>query len=510
MSSRSLLSEEDYEELLEEIHGRARSNCLPSVKELLGHEDETLHDTLVEPDAEVGEHKARLHRRLSFADGTSFVVGVIVGSGIFATPGQVLLNAGSVGLTLLAWLAAGVVALFSSFIYAELGSAIPHAGGDSEYLRLAFGYPWSFAFVYSMFFVIKTGGLGIVAITFARYLAPQIFSLSITDPDLDSDVRVKALAVLCITSLTVFNCFGVHAGAWLQNLFSVSKAALITLLISAAVMGVFQDPSIAVDNSRGLFEGSSLTGLGPAMIGALWAFDGWNDIVFLSEELKNPARDVSRCAIYGIFGVVAIYILVNISYLCIIPAAAFKVSQVIALDAASRAFGPWAGTCAALLTAASVLGSCNGSILVGGRYLYATSREGQFFSFLGRVSRKTGAPYPALLTQGGLACLVLLAPAANLASLIQYFGVAVWLFYGLTAAALIKLRHDFPDLPRPYSVRPYPLVPLTIIAVAGYLIVTSFVEQPFPSLLSLAFVLSSVPVYYLFFRVQEPVVTRLS
>ncbi|KAG0563253.1 hypothetical protein KC19_8G016100 [Ceratodon purpureus] len=452
-------------------------------------------------DEELGTSNSELglRRSLSLVDGISMLVGIIVGSGVFTSPGVVLQDAGSVGLGLTAWIAASFMALCSALVYAELGAAIPQAGGNAEYFRIAFGEAWGFAFIWTMFFVLTNGSVAIVAITFSRYIVAGFTGVSPLESDVDSDPVVKAVAIGCVAVLTIWNCFGVHLSAKLQNVLSAMKLLLVSILVVAAISFVWDDSHVLKKNMHKPFKGSDFSGFGVSCVAAMWAFSGWGDLVFLTEELKDPARNIPRGTISSMAIVMVIYLLLNVTYLCILPASVVKTSAVVAIDATNAALGPWAGSLMSILVSLSALGAANGIIICGARYLYAAARQGQIFKSIGLVGVRSRAPYVAHLLQGTL-CTLLLLQSSNFVELISFLGVSSYLFYGLSAAAHIKLRHDLPDLHRPYTLGFYPYAPLIVICFSLYLVVSALIAQPLPTSLSLGFVVSSFPVYYLFIR----------
>ncbi|KAH8931753.1 hypothetical protein BDL97_19G037400 [Sphagnum fallax] len=356
-----------------------------------------------------------LRRHLTLLDGISVLLGIIIGSGIFASPGVVLQHTGSVGLGCIAWLAAAFMALCSALVHAELGAAMPQAGGNAYYLKVAFGDAFSFAFIWTMFFVLVNGSLAIVAISSARYFLIGITGANITEIDLDSDPWSKAIAIACVVGLTICNCFGVVVSNRLQNIISLIKVVLVLLLAVAAGAFLWGSTDVLQTNLHQPFAGSTPFGFGLGTVAALWAFAGGGDIVYLAEEMKDPAKDIPHSTIGGISLVAVIYLIINFIYLCILPAADVKLSSVIAIDATKTALGSWAGLTTALLVAVSVLGTANAIILYGARYIYAAARDGQvprMLTCLKLLRQQNGAPYVALLAQGAICVLLLLQSSA--------------------------------------------------------------------------------------------------
>eukprot|EP00897_Mesotaenium_endlicherianum_P002783 jgi/Mesen1/2532/ME000161S01585 len=365
------------------------------------------------------------------------VVGIVMGSGIFASPGVVLQDVGSVGMALVTWVVAGVVAYASSLLYAELGSAIPHAGGDGEYLRVC-------------------------------------------------SMPCPLLLLLLLLS-------------WLQNALTLTKTLLVLLIVVAAAAFVAQDARVAHQNASTPFDASSWRHVGPGLIAAIWAFDGWSCIVYLSEELVEPARDLPRCIAAAMATVAAVYVVLNIAYLCVLPAQEVKSTQVVAVLTVQRALGGWAARVTALLVAANVLGCANGSLMATSRYLYAAARQGQLPRPLAAVL-PNGAPAASLVAVGVWTSVVLAVSSNDLEKLLDYFGIAAWVFYAAVAAALIHLRRTRPDMCRPYRACLYPATPLLLILIAVFLITTSLLSNIIPSLVSLALIVLGFPVYFMCFQ----------
>lgn len=483
----------------DDINSRGRGHIQPSLG--LSEESSSIsqsQNTYIEgaagpeEDTEAGHG---LKRSLTLFDGISVLLGVVVGSGIFASPGVVLGDVGSVGLALLTWTAAGCIAYCSSLVYAELGSSIPAAGGDGEYLRIAFGDMMSFVYTWMFFFVSCGGGNSIVVLTFARYAGGLLADLAGFDGVEGLGTNwVKVIAIAAVAILTIVNCRGVELGSAVQNVLSGTKAVLVALIVVAAAAYVARDRKIVLANASRPMEGSSWAKLGPGLIAAIWAFDGWNSIMFMSEEFIDPARDLPRTVAYSMLITCTTYVAMNIAYLCVLPAAVVKSTQVIAVLTVSNALGSTAGKLTSLLVAFNVLGASNSCLMTSARYLYAAARQGNLPSLLAVVSGN-GSPVPALILSG-LWTSILLALSSNLEQLLNFFGIATWIFYGAVAVALMRLRRAMPGLRRPYSVRPYPAAPLLLVAVSLYILTSSLYANPIPSLLSIGLVVLGFPVYY--------------
>ncbi|KAG6541955.1 hypothetical protein Mapa_016680 [Marchantia paleacea] len=460
-------------------------------------------DRNVESEPLLRANGVKLRRELSLFDSLSISVGIIVGSGIFTSPGVVLLNAGSVGAGLLSWIAAGMLALLSSLTFAELGASIPLAGGSGAFYKVAFGRPWSFFYVWSMFFAVMPGSINLIATSFAQYLLAGISSVELEPGELNGDVRVKYIAILCVVMLTLFNCAGVRFGAVVQNLLGACKAALVVLVVVLGISFSINDRTVLKRNMAKPFRGSSLSGFGPSMVAALWAFCGWGDVVFLAEELKNPDKDIPRTCFYSVAIVTITYLAVNFSFLVVLPSTDVQSSVTVAMDMGKVVIGQGAGRWIAIIVAISLLGSNNGVIMCGGRYLYGAAKSGEAHRWLGHVSEFTSAPTTALICQGVWSVFLLLC-SSNFLEILSYFGAASFFIYGLSAAAQIQIRHKLPDLHRPYGVPFHPVVPIIVICTCAYMVFSTISTSFFHSACAIVFMFISFPVYYCLVEGKNP------
>jgi L-type amino acid transporter 9 len=447
-----------------------------------------------------------LRRSLSLFEGVALVLGTVIGSGIFASPGKVLDAAGSVGLSLIVWIVGGLLSLAGALCYAELGTALPLAGGEYAYLSKSLGRPCSFVFTWTQFFVMKTTTQAIISIIFANYLGRVLFGPSMEE----NDWRLKVIAISAIVLITTINCISIRWGSLVQVSCTVLK---IAALIGITILGLASLVGFTSVDSSGSFVapftslkpdlvGSNIiNGFGLSMISALWAYEGWNHLNYVSEELKNPERDLPRAIVVGLVGVIIIYIFVNVAYLAVLSPQEVIASQAVATDFAVKVIGRDLGLILIpLAVAISTFGATNGFMLTSSRIFYAAARDGQFPSFLNQINPTTGVPTRALITQGVWACILLALPATGFSTLLSFYGFAAWVFYGLAAISVIILRWKYPDLERPYKVWLYPYVPIIFFAVSCFLILNSIITTPSQSFYSLISILSGIPVYYLFFR----------
>jgi APA family basic amino acid/polyamine antiporter len=426
----------------------------------------------------------QLQRTLTLFDATMINVGTIIASGIFFVPATIAHLVPFSGLILLAWMVAGLVSLLGALSIAELGAAMPRAGGMYIYLREAYGPVWGFLYGWSAFAVTNTASIAAIAVGFATYLG---FFLPL------DTFGVRLVAVLSIIALTLLNCGGLKLGAWTQNILTVSKLGAFGVLILFSVIlrgGSVEHfdpllPSIPVSGFLGPF--------GLALVAALWAYDGWIEITFVSGEVREPQTTIPRSILYSTITVMIVYVVVNMAYLYVLSATGMAASTLVASDAAVVLIGGTGAGVIACAVMVSTLGSNNGIIFTAARVPYAMAREGEFFRVLGAVHPKFRTPHMALIVQGILACLLTLT--GTYTQLITYIIFAEFLFYGLAAAAVVVLRRQRKDLVRPYKVWGYPIPPLLFVLCAAGLVVNTIIEDPRDSLIGGGIIALGLPAY---------------
>lgn len=358
-------------------------------------------------------------RKLSLIDGVAIVVGIVIGSGIFSSPGLALERSGSPGLVLVAWSVSGIVVVLMAECYIELGAMMPSAGGDFDYLKSAYGERLAFSFAWYNFFVGKTGSQAIIATIFGRYfeavLKADTTSLQ-NGTDSEESVTAKLCAVLLVVCITLINCCGIKESAVLSIIMTTTKVALVLMVFIFSVayessgsqyseVAVYNlSPDTAFNNSNGISH------FGSAMVACLWCFDGFADGNFLMEELKHPIRDLPRIIKYAVLIVTSCYILINIGYLSVLSRESIINSKAIAVDfgsTVSQIFSNHSRNVLPIILALGVslstIGSLNGSAMTGGRAFHAVARDGkapQLFTRLNFV----GAPYASLLAQVRWGC----------------------------------------------------------------------------------------------------------
>ena len=418
---------------------------------------------------------------LSILDAISITLGIVIGAGIYESPALVASNAGSAGELLLVWLAGGVLSLVGGLCFAELATTYPHAGGNYEYLRRAFGSGTAFLFVWARMTVIQTGSMTLLGFVFGDY-ASQVFSLG------RFSSSNYALAVIVL--FTAINLAGVRLGKNTQNLLTAATVLGMSLLI---VGGLFVSPAAsAAVTSASAGKGS----LGLMLIFVLLAYGGWNEAAFISAEVKGR-KGIAVALLASIGAVTAIYILANAAMLHGLGLAGMAGSKAVAADLMRAALGENGARLLSLLVVVSVLGSLNVTIMTGARAMYALGEDFSTLRFLGGWGRRVNTPVNALLGQGVIAVLLVgfgTIQRAGFRTMVEYTAPVFWFFFLLTAVSLMVLRRREPEIARPFRVPLYPVVPLVFCAVAGYLVYASLAYAGTGSLVGAAVLVAGVPV----------------
>ncbi|MGH9902644.1 MAG: APC family permease, partial [Pyrinomonadaceae bacterium] len=408
-------------------------------------------------------------RGLTLADATSLVVGTIIGTGIFLKTAVMTQQLGSPGRVMAAWVAAGVLSLAGALTYAELGGLLPKAGGEYVYLRTAYGDAPAFLYGWMRFTVGSTGSIASLAAGFAIFFtsifqinAPWVtYKFQVFGSGLDwSFGWPQVVAVSAILAFSVVNCAGVVFGGRVQTVLTAAKVAGI----AAIVLGVFLfAPGVSWGELSSDLRTQGLTftqAFGAAMLAALWAYDGWNNMPMAAGEVREPGRNVPRALIAGMLVVLAVYGLTNLAYFYALPVgeiASANSSSPVATKAAATFLGPVGAGFVVIAVMVSILGALNGSILTGGRVPYAMARDGLFPRGLAVLGEHSRVPARSIMLQAAWASA--LALLGTFDQLTNYAVFSMWIFYILTTSAVFVLRRRMPDATRPYRTLGYPFTP---------------------------------------------------
>jgi len=416
---------------------------------------------------------------LSLRDVVGFVVGIVIGVGIFKTPSLVAINAGRSGLVLLLWILGGIISLNGSLCYAELATAFPHPGGDYHYLSHAFGKNVAFLFAWARMTVIQTGTITMLAFIFGDYLAGVLPLPSSASP---------VLAAMAVSCLTAINLLGMRQGKTAQTLLTTAK---VLGLLAVIVPGILYTQPVDLAPNHP----TSGSGLGLAMIFVLLTYGGWNEAAYVSADLKNVRRAMAPALLWSLAIITAVYVLANAAILRVLGLRGMSASEHVAADLAGRLFGQNGARLLSLLICVSALGSINGSLVTGARTNLALGMDQPLFRGLARWRESAATPPNALMLQCAISLLLILFGAGTrqgFVAMVEYTAPVFWGFFFLGALSLIVLRVKEPGVERPFSVPLYPFTPLLFCATCLYMLRASVVYTGRGALVGLAVLFSGL------------------
>ena len=430
--------------------------------------------------------KAELPRVLGVWDVISIIVGGVIGSGIFIVPATVAANVGSPLLIMSVWIFGGLLCFFGALAFGELAAMFPQAGGMYIYLREAYGSLLSFLFGWTLFLVIDSGAIATLAVAFSSKYLPHFL------PHL-SFIATKLIAIGLIIFLAIVNYVGVRWGALLQNILTLIKFGAI-VAICAIVFTLAKGNVVNWVKPAPTFSSDIIGKFGLALVATLWAYKGWESSTFSSGEVKNPQRNLPLGLLAGTLVVIGIYLLANLAYLYAFPSEQMARSNRIAADVMNFAVGAWGASLISLIILFSITGAANQNLLCSPRVYFAMARDGLFF-------RKVAAVHPRFLTPHVSIIIMaiwssILSLSGTFEQLFTYVVFGQWLFFGLTVAAVIVLRHKKPNFPRPYKTWGYPITPVFFILASLYISINTLVKEFWNSFAGLAIISLGIPAYF--------------
>lgn len=421
------------------------------------------------------------HPSLRPVDVGAIIVGLVIGAGIFKAPAVVADNVPSEPLLIAAWLAGGLVSLLGALCYAELASAYPSTGGEYGFLTRAYGPATGFLFAWARLVVLQTGSIAVLAFVVGDYAA-EIRPLGPGGP--------AAYAAASVVLLTGLNVIGLRTAKRLQNVLTLITLAGLALVIQAglahAPAGHPGDPVPARD--PGAF--------GLAMVFVLLTYGGWNEAAYVSAELHDVRRNMSRVLIASLVLIALVYLLVNIAYLNALGLQAMSRSEAVAADAMRVTVSERAADAVSVLVVVATAASMNVTILTGARTNYALARDFRTFAFLNGWSGSANAPVRALILQGAVALLMVVLGSAGRSgfeTMVRYVSPVFWLFFLMTALSLFVLRRKEPARRRPFRVPGYPMTPLLFAAACLYMFYSSLAHSSFGAVLGLLVLAGGLP-----------------
>jgi APA family basic amino acid/polyamine antiporter len=460
-----------------------------------------------------------LIRGLGLIAAISIVVGNVIGTGVFLKTRVMTCNVGTPGTVIVVWIAAGVLSLAGALTYAELAAMMPRAGGEYVFVREAYGSGAAFLYGWMQIFIAKTGSQASVAVAFAIFLNVltggalngTYFTLPVFGYDIPfGHLQVVALAAIAV--VTLINCATVIVSGHVAAFLTVIKIALV-LGVGVGAFMLSRDGSwshFTMTDVGGACEGVAasarfgMAGFGAAMLGALWGYDGWNNLTLVAGEVKNPQRNIPLALIGGMLLIITLYVFVNLAYFyAMTPTQIASVPKAssVAAEVARTFLGPVAISLIAAALLSSSVGTLHTSILTGARVPYAMSRDRLFFQNLSRLSPRTHVPIGALIVQGIWAGILTLSGSFD--TLTDYVIFGSWIFYGLTTASVFIFRRRMPDAERPYRAWGYPVVPILFLLVTAWLLVNTLWATPLQAIIGLILIALGFPVYLYWSRINR-------
>jgi len=435
----------------------------------------------------------RLARRLGTADAALIVMGGIIGSGIFRNPSVVAKELHTTPLILIAWLIGGAFALAGAFLFAELAARRPADGGLYAYIRDAFHPVVAFSYGWTLLLVSQSGGMASAAVTLGAYVTPL----------LGIPLNENLVGAALIVALTVVNCLGVRAGTTTQNAFMIAKIVALAGLVD---IGLFApNAGLAAQHVQQTLANSPalISMMGLALVPVFFSYSGWQTASFMTGELKDPVRALPRAMIWGVVGVVVLYLAVTIADLRVLGAGGLAATTTPSSDVARIVFGPLGERMVALLIALSTLGFLANQVLVSPRVYFQMAEDRTFFPFLAYLHPRTLVPIAAIVVQG-IVTVVIIA-FGRYEQILNYVTAVDDVFFGVAAVALFVFRARDARTPRPADAPPigfrmpgHPLTTVLFLLTSWAVVLNLFYRSPGDSLIGLGILLSAIPVYYLF------------
>lgn len=445
-----------------------------------------------------------LLRALGTSQATALVVGTIIGSGIFLVPEEMMQAVGRSSLVYLAWIVGGLLSLFGAMIYSELGASRPYAGGEYVYLRDAYGNLTAFFYMWTLFTLAKPASIATLTIGLTRILGTySVLSwlnvVPIHWPWGISNAQFFAIAVTWL--VTGLNYLGVKKAGEFQLIFTWLKI----LLILAIVAFCFASPIGHRLNYSTFFPVShgAVTGFMIALVAALWAYDGWNNLNMVAGEIRNPERNVPISLTAGVGIVAVLYMATNAAIQYVLPAVAIAHTGRPATTAMRAVAGGWGADLVSAGMAVSIVVALNGTILSGARVPFAAAKDRLFFRPLARVHPRFHSPSTSLIVQAWMSTLLLLC-IGKFQQLFELALFAEWLFYMITATTVFTFRRREPNAPRPFRVPGYPVLPAFFVLAAGAVLVYTFANNLRNSIAGVCVILVGFPLYVWIRRRNRP------
>ena len=451
-----------------------------------------------------------LKKSLSLTAAVMAVAGSMIGSGIFRKPSTMAEQLMSPELLIIVWIAAGLITFIGALSNAEVSGMIDATGGQYIYFRKMFGEFTSFIYGWSVLSVIQTGSQAAIAYVFGEYLCyfikfpalPEHISSFTLFMPLVGDIHPfaewgpKLIAILCILFLTGINYLGIFFGGLVQTIVTFIKiGSMIFLSFALFFFGNGSLSNLSSGFSISPSTSANLVALlGLSLSGAFWAYDGWNNVTFISGEVKNPKRNIPLGLLYGTLIVIALYVVINLAYLYVMPIEEIAGSPLVAAAAAEKIFGSYGGSIISIAVIVSTFGAVNGSLMASARVPFAMAHSKMFFNWLGKVHPRYATPHTSLVVQGIFSSVLVMSGSFD--TITDYVIFATWFFYMLTALGVIVLRKKMPDAPRPYKVIGYPYTIWFFVIFSFVFLMNSLISDTENAAMGTILIMTGLPLYF--------------
>eukprot|EP00090_Calanus_glacialis_P037224 TRINITY_DN6387_c0_g1_i1.p1 TRINITY_DN6387_c0_g1~~TRINITY_DN6387_c0_g1_i1.p1 ORF type:complete len:497 (+),score=113.46 TRINITY_DN6387_c0_g1_i1:95-1585(+) len=426
-----------------------------------------------------------LKPKMTLMNGVTVIVGSIIGSGIFVSPSGVLMNTGSVNMSLVIWITSGIFSMVGAYCYAELGCMIKKTGADYAYIMVTFGSFLAFIRLWVECMIVRPCSQAIVALTFAIYASKPFF------PECEPpDEAVRLLAAICICILAFINCWEVKWATAVQDVFTYAKLLALFIIIATGIvqLGRGQTQNFTWDDTE-----TDITKIALSFYSGLFAYNGWNYLNFVIEELQDPVKNLPKAIAISIILVTVVYVLTNIAFYTTLSVPEVLGSEAVAVTFAERLYGPFAFLIP-VFVAMSTFGGVNGILLTSSRLFYAGACEGQMPEILCMIQVNKNTPAPAVLIVAALSLVYL--TSSNIFALINYTGFATWVSIGLAVFCIPWLRWKHPEWDRPIKVQL--IFPIIYIIATIFITVVPMISTPVETAMGLAIIATGIPVYFIF------------
>lgn len=434
---------------------------------------------------ELTKPKHGMKRDMGLLRAIGLIAGLMIGSGIFYVGAFVLDYVHlSTGMAVLAWILAGVLSLCAGLCYAEMGSAMPRAGGSYIYVTESFGPLVGFTMGWSDFWICQTGSIAALGLGFSQYVGSLFGGFT--------SLQTSIVACVTIVLLSLINMKGVKEGATVSTVLLVVKVAVLAIVIVACFtyQGGGESPiEMNIEGGIGGFIGALSMGI----IAALWAFDGWTSICTVAEEVKNPQKNIFRAICISLVVITLVYMLYNLGIMRVLPAEEIAASDNPTFNAMEKIFGSGVAIALTVGIVLCILGAANSTILAYPREYYAMARNKRWFPIFGRISKKSGTPVNSQIITMIYACIICFI--ADFQRLIDIAVLTTWIYYTMGVASCIILRKKYPNIERPYKVWAYPVFPIIGVLFGITMVIANFLTDPVTSI-GLLIPISGIPAYY--------------